>query len=157
MNVSQRKTAYAEAFGVLLEQMGFPRMAGRIWGWLLTCDPAEQTAAAIGEGVRASRGSVSMMTRLLIQLGLVERVGKAGARSGYYRIKAGGFTEVLEAKMRFTREIRRMAERGLGLLAGEPEGVRRRLEEYRDMCLFFEREFPALIEKWRGERRETAQ
>ena len=148
-----KKTEFAEEFGIFFEKMGFPRMAGRIWGWLLVCNPPEQTAAQIAAGVNASRGSVSTMSRLLMQLWLIERVGRPGVRSGLYRVKAGGFTEVLRMKMQFTGELRKIAERGLGLLRKQPAEIRHRLEEYRDLCVFFEREFPALIAKWERERK----
>jgi DNA-binding transcriptional regulator GbsR (MarR family) len=148
-----KKTEFAEEFGIFFEKMGFPRMAGRIWGWLLVCNPPEQTAAQIAEAVNASRGSVSTMSRLLMQLWLIERVGRPGVRSGLYRIKAGGFTEVLRMKMQFTGELRKIAERGLAVIGSQPAEIRHRLEEYRDLCVFFEREFPALIAKWERERK----
>ena len=31
-------------------------MAGRMWGWLLICEPPEQTAADLAEALQASRG-----------------------------------------------------------------------------------------------------
>jgi DNA-binding transcriptional regulator GbsR (MarR family) len=143
---------FAEDFGIFFEKLGFPRMAGRIWGWLLTSDPPHQNAEQIAEGLDASRGSVSTMTRLLMQLGLIERVGLPGERSGFYGVRSGGFTAILQARMRVTTELRQVVEHGLEMLKDEPESARRHLEEYRDLCRFFEREFPALIEKWRRER-----
>ena len=154
-NESQEKMRQlAEEFGIFFEKMGSPRVAGRIWGWLLTCRPSHQSAAEIAEGVNASRGSVSMMTRLLIQLGLIERVGIPGQRSGFYRVRAGGFAEMVRAEMRFTTDLRMTIERGLKSLEGEPPEVRRHLQECRDCCAFFERELPALIERWEKEREE---
>ena len=63
----RNRQEFAEDFGILFESMGFPCMAGRIWGWLLTSDPPHQTAAEIAEGVGASRGSISTMTAHLMQ------------------------------------------------------------------------------------------
>ena len=127
-------------------------MAGRIWGWLLTCDPPHQSAAQIAEGIGASRGSVSTMTALLIQSGLVDRVGMRGERSKFYQIRSGGFAEILKHRMRFITELRKVLERGWGLLKDETSQVRHRLDEYFDLCVFFEREFPVLIEKWQKEK-----
>jgi DNA-binding transcriptional regulator GbsR (MarR family) len=155
MNVRKNaKTEFAEQFGIFFEKVGFPRMAGRVWGYLLTCNPPEQTAEELSKAVQASRSSISTMTRLLIQLGLLERVGITGRRSGYYRVRSGGFTEILRAKMRFTTEVRRIAEHGLKLLKSEPPSVRKHLEEYRDLCIFFEKQFPMLIEKWERGRKK---
>ena len=130
-------------------------MAGRIWGWLLVCDPPHQTAAELGDAVRASRGSISTMTKLLVQFGLIERIGLPGQRNRFYRIKSGAFTKLLRAGMSVTTEVREMAERGLELLKNAPPRARRRLEECRDFYAFFEREFPALIKKWGKERAKS--
>ena len=154
MGIYERNSArqFAEDFGIFFEKLGFPRMAGRIWGWLLTCNPPHQNAEQIAAGVEASRGSVSTMTRLLMQLGLIERVGLPGERSGFYGVRSGGFAAILQARMRITTELRKVVEHGLEMLKDEPDSARRHLEEYRDLCRFFEREFPALIDKWKGER-----
>jgi len=151
------KKEFVEIFGIFFERAGVPRIAGRIWGWLLVCDPPHQTAAELADAVSASRGSISTMTRLLMQFGLIERIGLPGERNRFYRVKSGAFTELLRAKMSFTTEVRKMAERGLELLKGEPPRARRRLEECRDFYTFFEREFPALIERWerQGERAKS--
>lgn len=151
----REKREFAEAFGVLFERMGYPRMAGRIWGWLLVCDPPHQSAAELVEAVSASSGSISTMTRLLTQFGLIERIGLPGQRSGFYRIKSGGFTELLRARMRLTNELRHLVERGLDLLKGERLAVSARLREYRDFYAFFEREFPALIANWEKQRKKV--
>lgn len=151
----REKREFAEAFGVLFERMGYPRMAGRLWGWLLVCDPPHQSAAELVEAVSASGGSISTMTRLLTQFGLIERIGLPGRRSGFYRIKSGGFTELLRARMRFTTQLRHLVERGLDLLKGERPGVAAPLREYRDFYAFFEQEFPALIANWEKQREKV--
>jgi len=151
----RERMEFVEDLGILFEKMGVPRMAGRIWGWLLVCDPPHQTAAELAEAVSASAGSISTMARLLVQFGLIERIGLPRRRSRFYRIKAGGFTQLLRAKMALTTEVRKMAERGLALLKDEPPEMRRRLEAYRDFYAFFEREFPDLIAKWNQESRRA--
>jgi DNA-binding transcriptional regulator GbsR (MarR family) len=149
----QNRQEFAEDFGILFESMGFPCMAGRIWGWLLTSDPPHQTAAEIAEGVGASRGSVSTMTAHLMQFGFIERVGLPGRRSKFYRVKKGAFAEILTKRMQFTTAIRTMAERGLELVKDKPPEVRRHLKEYAEICAFFEKEMPGLIKKWETEKK----
>ena len=96
----QKRREFVEDFGILFESMGFPCMAGRIWGWLLTADPPQQTAAEIAEGVGASRGSISTITSHLIQFGFVERVGLPGKRTKYYRVKDGASERSAHGKSR---------------------------------------------------------
>lgn len=144
----EAKRRFAEELGLFVEKMGLPPMAGRIWGWLLVCDPPHQTAAELAEAVGASLGAISTMMRLLMQFGLVERIGLPEQRSRSYRLTSGGCTHLVKARIRQIAEFRAMAERGLELLKGEPAAVRRRLKEYRDFYAFFEKEFPALVTKW---------
>jgi DNA-binding transcriptional regulator GbsR (MarR family) len=149
------KKEFPESFGIIFERMGVPRMAGRIWGWLLVCDPPHQTAAELAQAVTASRGSISTMTRLLTQFGLIEQIGLPGQRNRLYRVKSGAFSELLKVRMSLITEVREMAERGLKLLKGEPLQARRRLQECRDFYAFFEKELPALVRKWEKQKERT--
>jgi DNA-binding transcriptional regulator GbsR (MarR family) len=146
------RTQFAEEFGILFERMGGQPMAGRVWGLLLTADPPAQTAAEIAAALSCSRSSVSTATEVLMQIGLVERVAVPGQRSRLYRVAPGGFTPALRLKMAVTSAIRHAVERGLDMMEDASPEARRALEEYRECCLFFEREFPALIDKWENER-----
>ena len=112
---------------------------------------SEDLANAMG----ASRASVSTMTRMLMQMELIERIGIPGTRKRHYRIKAGGFAQLLQAKARMTSVIRQMSERGLAIMADEPPEMRQRLEDYREFYAFFEKEFPALIRKWEQRRKRS--
>ena len=154
-DIHATKIEFAEAMGTFFEKTAFPRMAGRIWGWLLICDPPEQTAAQIAEALQASRGSVSTMTRLL-QIWGVERIGIPGTRGGFYRIRSDGFVCLMQTKMQMFSEIRRLSERGLNVLKNEPPQVRERLMEGRDLFTFVEKEYPLLIEKWRKQKKKTS-
>ena len=49
------QSAFIEEMGQFLGGYGMTPMAGRMWGWLLLCDPPEQTAAEIAEALQASR------------------------------------------------------------------------------------------------------
>src|SRR5258706_579760 len=59
------ESEFVEEMGQFLGTLGMTPMAGRMWGYLLICDPAEQTAAQIADALKASRGSVSGTARLL--------------------------------------------------------------------------------------------
>ena len=72
---------FADRLGRFFEQNGLPRMAGRVLGHLLTCDPPEQTFDEVVAAMAASRSSVSVATQLLVRLDLVDRFGVPGERS----------------------------------------------------------------------------
>jgi DNA-binding transcriptional regulator GbsR (MarR family) len=147
-NASDKRRAFAEDLGVLVEEMGLPPTAGRIWGWLLVCDPPHQTADQLAAALGVSLGSVSTMTRMLMQFGIVERLGMPGERKRYYRFNSRGFTNLLRLKQHQTSQIRELAERGLALLDGESDEAKLRLRLSREFYVMFEREFPSLIAKW---------
>ncbi len=139
---------FIEDAGIVYVEMGLPRMAGRIFGWLLLCEPAHQSAEQLANILEASKGSISSMTQLLIRIGLVERMGLPGKRGTYYRIKSGSWSELMRARMSHVTSIRRLAELGLSLTAERDEKSRQRLQHLRDFYAFLEEQIPALLDRY---------
>jgi len=148
---------FIEAVGLSFEQAGLPRMAGRILGWLLICDPPHQSPGELAEVLQASKGSISSMTRLLEQLGLIDRLSLPGERRDYFRIRGESWTALFKRRMELVSNFRQLADRGLALLSEQTPEQRRRLEEMRDMYAFFEYEVPRLLERWEHERRSRSE
>ena len=136
---------FAEEFGVLGESMGMPRMVGRLWGWLLICDPPQQSSADIAQGLGVSRASVSIATRLLVAAGFIRRSTVLGGRGHYFEAEADPQAFMrLPAEERF-RALRRQLERGLEIL-DDSEGPRgARLRAARDFYGYVEREMRRLM------------
>lgn len=67
------------------EESGLPRIAGRILGLLLVCDPPHRSAQELADQLGASKASISTMTRLLLSGVILEKVGLPGERATYYR------------------------------------------------------------------------
>ena len=140
--------SFVEQFGIAFEQTGLPRMAGRILGWLVISDPPHQSADELATGLAASRGSISSTTRLLIQLGLVERLSLPGIRHDYFRLRSDAWQNIIrhgledEIKM-----FRQLAEHGLILFADKTPPTRKWLEDMRDIYAFLETEFPVMMER----------
>lgn len=126
---------------------GMPPMAGRMWAYLAICEPPERTAAEIAERLQASRGSVSSMARLLEHVGLVRRATKPGDRREYFSIPPRAAHRLMERGAEQMRASREIVEAGLDLLADRPAETQARLRDLRDMYTFFEREWPALLER----------
>jgi DNA-binding transcriptional regulator GbsR (MarR family) len=147
-----RTRQFVEEQGLLWEGSGLPRIAGRILGWLLICQPAEQTAADLAGALAASKGSISTNTRLLLQLGIIERTSRLGQRAVLFRIAPGAWGRFVRNEQSRVTLFREGAERGLALLEDVPDAERTRLEEFRDLFAFIEREYPLLLEhyeQWR--------
>lgn len=143
-------SAYVEAMGDLFAQLGQARIAGRVVGWLLVCDPAHQSAADLERAIGASKASISAVTRTLLASGLVETLGVAGDRRTHFRIRPGAWTDMLVAKLRWNDHLRAAAERGLAILVEAPPERRARLEEMKRFYDFFQREFEASLGRWRA-------
>lgn len=142
---------FVEEAGLVFAALGIPPMAGRIVGWLLACAPPEQTQAQLAAVLQASKGSISTMVQVLLRVGMVRRVKKSGDRREYVEIPADAVAEMMSDSVRKTTTMRRLAESGLDALDGAGPEQRRRLEEMRDLYGFFEREMPAMFDRWRRE------
>ena len=148
---------YLERWGMLFELLGATRMMGRVLGWLLVCDPPEQSAGDIAQAVGASAGSVSTTTRALTQAGMVERLGIPGERSAHFRVRSGVWGQLLRKRMSYIVSMRDLVEEGLELGAGEKEDSTLRLRELGSYCSFIERELPAFIARWEKDWKEERQ
>jgi DNA-binding transcriptional regulator GbsR (MarR family) len=145
---------FVEEMGLHFEYAGMPRMAGRILGHLLVCDPPHQSAEELARAITASRASVSTVTRLLIQAGLLERVAVPGERRDQFRVREEAFHRQLLERVRLLTMFREVLARGLEALAGQPAARTRRLRDMYEMYRWMEREIPLLIERYQ---KETAQ
>ena len=134
------------------EQMGFPRMGGRVFAWLLISESPQASMDELAKALRASKSSISSMTRLLIQVDLLEAVSVPGVHRDYFRIRNDAWTNALKDRLDQAITFRQLADEGLALLKDtEPERVRR-LQEMHLMYAFLEREIPILMERWEKER-----
>jgi DNA-binding transcriptional regulator GbsR (MarR family) len=140
---------YVEEVALGFERQGLFRMAGRVIGWLLICDPPEQTFGQLAEVLQASKGSISAAMKFLVPAGLVERVSRPGDRRDYYRCRPGAWAELARDQSRQYDDFRKLAQRGLELLADAPADRRERLQGMHDLYAWLGREMPALWVRWR--------
>jgi len=148
-NLQNEEKEFIEEVGIVFEQTGLPRMAGRIFGWLLISDPPYQSPAELAEVLMASKGSISTITRFLLQLGLIERFIIPGERHDHFRLRQDGLKRTMRRGLEDEiKMFRQLAERGLELIGSKASLSRQWLEEMRDSYTFLEREFPVLLERW---------
>lgn len=143
---------FVEEVGLFYSQVGGQRMMGRVIGWLMICEPPEQSAAQIAEGLDISAGAVSTTMRQLVTLGLVERVARPGDRVTYFRVREDMWVDATRAKAGITAFMVQLAERGLALLPDASPARRARLEEMRDFYVYIGEALPRLLDAW-NERR----
>jgi DNA-binding transcriptional regulator GbsR (MarR family) len=144
-----KEKSFIEEFGLLFENKGLPRMAGRLLGWLFLSDPPYQSPSEISEMLMASKGSVSSAIGLLTQIGMIEKYVIPGERHNHFRLREDALRRMIQHKAEEEwRVFRQLAERGLELMGDEVTLRRQFLEQLRDHFIFLEREFPALIERY---------
>jgi DNA-binding transcriptional regulator GbsR (MarR family) len=143
---------FIEDVSLFFEQMGLPRMAGRILGVLLITDPPEQSNTDLGEILQASKSSISTNARLLTETSLIERVPSPMPRRVYYRFKPGGWVVFMRQRLKLYASLHQIAEQGLELLQDKPPAIRERLQEAHDMFSLIEQELPALLDRIDRER-----
>ena len=149
MELSDGEKSFIEEVGVVFEQTGLPRMSGRMFGWLLISAPPYQSASELADVLMASKGSISTTTRLLVQLGVVERFIIPGERHDHYRLSKDALLKIIQRGLEDEVKIfRKLAERGLELMKKEDSARKQWLEEMRQRYAFLEQAFPALMEDY---------
>jgi hypothetical protein len=155
--VTPGESRFVEEMGQFLASLGMTPMSGRMWGWLLICDPEQQTAADIAEALHASRGAISGTARLLATSGLIRRTTRRGDRREYFSAPPESLDSLLGSAAGIYRQMRGIAERGLAAIADRSIDSRARLQEFHDVMAFVELEVPRVISGFlqQRERRST--
>lgn len=86
---------FIDEMGLITQQDGGPRIAGRIFG-LLIVEGRELSLNQISERLGVSRASVSTNARRLSQQGLLRLTTHAGDRQDYYEVSPGTHVQMLQ-------------------------------------------------------------
>lgn len=143
-----------EQMSRMLAEAGLARIAGRVWVWLLICEPPQQSASDLAEHLHASRGAISGAVRTLVMANLIKRTSRRGDRREYFHVPPGSIISVLNARLPVTTAWRRLAEEGLEILRDRPPESRARLQEVRDVYAFMERELPSMLDRFLAQRKD---
>ncbi len=154
--MTQEQDAFVDAMGQFLASYGMTPMAGRLWGYLLICDPPEQTAEEIARALHASRGSISGTVRLLEPIGFLRRTRRRGDRREYLSAPPGTFRTFVESAGTVYRNLRLIIEQGMDAIRDEPAERGLRLEEAHEFVHYVERELPAVLDRFVTERSDAA-
>ncbi|MEA2025499.1 MAG: hypothetical protein U9O18_02290 [Chloroflexota bacterium] len=140
-----------EQMGSWFSGLGVQRSAGQLFGHLMVCEPAEQSAADISHNTGLSPASVSSGTRLLVQMNAVEQRHRVGDRKTYYRLRSDFWMHMALAKLRGFEQLAIVGQRvraGGGL--ARTDGV----DEMIEFAEFWQGELPKVVERWE-ERRQS--
>ena len=140
-----------ERMGRYYEADGLPRIAGRLFGYLLLEDEArslDEMAAALA----VSKTSVSTNARLLEQTGLLERVTRPGDRKDYYQLAADQ-SRMIELKMQGMQEMQSILESAAAVAdqSGADPSVRKRIRSMHRFNVEAYQVVTQLLESWTPE------
>ena len=135
---------------------GLPPISGRILGWLMVCDPAEQSAAELAEAVGASRASLTNSLRVLTASGFVAARTRPGERSAYYHLRPDAWAEVARRRMASLASFTEITEEGLALLAADEKRAER-VRAAHDLFEWLSTEIEPMWQRWYAHDRRPAQ
>lgn len=143
----EERRQYIEDFGMVLTDMGFHRMAARVFAALLITDSGRMTAGELAETLTVSPAAISGAVRYLDQVGLVSKERIPGERRDFYRVRDDMWYASFLKRDRLMMLWRDHAKRGIDLVgADSPAG--HRLAEMRDFFEFMIAEIPAMFDRW---------
>jgi DNA-binding transcriptional regulator GbsR (MarR family) len=155
VKITDAERSFIEEVGVVFEQTGIPRMAGRLFGWLLISDPPYQSPGELAEILQASKGSISTSIRLLQQMGFIERHVIPGSRHDNFRLPENAIKMLIRHGLeQEIRMFRGLADQGLELTKGLPAKRKAWLKEMQSRYTYLEKTFPALMEKYEHEKNQ---
>jgi DNA-binding MarR family transcriptional regulator len=152
--MSPDEAEFVDRMGLFFETLGGARTMGRVYGWLMICDPPQQSLSELAATLCVSKASVSTVARQLQEAAMIERLPSA-ARQHRYRITPGGFTHVLNVQLTLMGSGIQTADFGLQLLGDDRAEQRRQLQDFRDFCEFSISDYrDELMHRWEQYRTE---
>lgn len=147
----ERLLAWVERLADFLAHDGVPPIAGRCLGWLMVCDPPEQSAAEIAEAIGASRASLTTNLQVLQAMGFVSKHSRPRGRTAYYRVDAGAWEKVVARQIASLAAFRDLAGEGMAML-GDTSPRSDRVRDAHDTFDWMATVFSSAPRPVRGER-----
>ncbi|MDI6402282.1 hypothetical protein QLX67_09760 [Balneolaceae bacterium ANBcel3] len=138
---------YIEEAGLVFEKMGMTRMAGRVMGYLMVCDKDDVSFDELCDAIQVSRGSISMSTKQLEQVGFVKKIGLPGERKTFYRAADLSIIELLKQRIQLFSLFSDTLTRALDLKK-RSDGMADWLVDTAAFYDWIGHEMVALLEKW---------
>jgi hypothetical protein len=132
-------------------EYGFPSVAGRVLGYLLICQPPEQTIAGLSEALLASRSAITGAVALLARYRAVRRTRSAGQRMDHITLDPRALDPTGFAGATYQQQAM-LAREALAMLEDGPSERRSMIEEGAAFYDFLAERMPALLTEWHARR-----
>ncbi|MFC6083472.1 GbsR/MarR family transcriptional regulator [Sphaerisporangium aureirubrum] len=146
---------FVDRMGLIMERLGGTRTMGRMYAWLMICDPPEQSLTGLAAELGVSKTAVSTVARQLEVSGMVERVPASG-REHRYRMVGGGWAQIMRVQMAILKQSLDTLDFGLSILGDGRPGHRDRLEDTREFFAFILQDSDEMFERWKEYREKSS-
>ena len=146
-----RTERFVEGMGLFFESEGGPRIAGRLFAYLLLQDEP-QSLDRLAESLRVSKASISTNARLLEERGLLERVSRPGDRRDYY-IAAPDQSRTVELRLQGVRQMGVLLEEALQAVPAGRRTARDRIARMIELNTEASRWLDDMLAAWRKRER----
>jgi DNA-binding transcriptional regulator GbsR (MarR family) len=138
---------YAEQFGNVLAETGWPRMAARVFAAILASEEGRLTAAELSERLKASPAAISGAVNYLMQLRLASREREPGSRRDVYVVQDDFWHQSMMSQdrglTRWEDILRQMLQ-----VTGAGSATDRRIKATIGFIEFIQEEVEGLSERW---------
>ena len=127
--------SFVERWSRILATEGLPPVAGRLWAWLLVCEPREQSVDDIADAIGASRGAISGAVRWLEPSGLIHRTRRPGDRRDYWSVTDEAAIRAIENRQRAMQPSLDTLESAMAALSDRDPASLQRLRDVHELYL----------------------
>jgi DNA-binding transcriptional regulator GbsR (MarR family) len=135
---------YVAAFVKYGARIGFPKSISQVLGYLLICQPVQQSSDDIKQALALSTGAVNNALQMLQSVNLVLHTRQAGSRRFYYYLDPQGWQRTFDRALQSISAGKEIAQLGLKL-----DVHNERLRSMHDLYAQCEREFAELVHRLR--------
>lgn len=153
MNPSESE--FVDRMGLVMERLGTTRTMGRLWGWLMICDPPHQSLTDLATALGVSKTAVSTVSRQLETAGMIERV-PTSARGHHYRLVGGGWAYAIKVQLKAMQLSLDTLDFGLSVVDEARTTQRAQVAETREFFAFILHDADEMLHRWEEYRKRSS-
>jgi DNA-binding transcriptional regulator GbsR (MarR family) len=142
-----QESEFVDRMGLVMERLGGTRTMGRLYAWLMICDPPHRSLTDLAAELGVSKTAVSTVARQLEVGGMIERA-PTSTREHRYRVVSGGWTYAMRVQLAAIRLSLETLDFGLSVVGEDHPEQRARLEETRKFFAFTVQDADEFLQRW---------
>ncbi len=153
MSQYNERSAFIEETGILFENLGTTRMAGRILGYLMISDKEVVSFDELRQVLQASKSSISTNIKSLITLHYVKPLTLPGDRKTYYMLSPElDWVESLMRRVELLKVLNKLFLKALDLRVNKQDKSSEWLKMSVEFYDWVAEEYPKFLLRWEKEK-----